>query len=728
MLLVVCGLYVMVVTPFLPAAPDAHPRVLLSLAAVAAAIGLAFWLVPWDRWPRWATLLPVPVSLTLIAAHGWLIGADGYRFGPLFMVVFAWIGNTQPRGSSVAMSPLLVVAYGVPALFGPQHAALAIGGAIYTIPICLLLGETVAWVSYQNRRAVRAEHQTAEFLRAAFDNASIGSVAIDLDGRIIQANRVLEQVLGYGQGELLGLEILDLVHADDQQSCRVHGRRLLSGAATTMRAERRFHRRDGSLIWVDLSASMTVDQAGQPTSMVAQIQDVTERRAYESNLTYQALHDDLTGLPNRVLLLDRVRGALARAGDQPVSVALLYLDLDNFKYVNDSHGHAAGDALLVDIAQRLSSVIREGDTLVRLGGDEFVIFCDEVHDGQVDALSGRIHGALTSGFELAGSRFVATVSIGIVVIPATDASADVLLRDADTALYEAKRRGRARSQLFTPELKARTTSRVQTETDLRGALIRHELQLWYQPEVELATGDTVGAEALLRWDRGAQGIALPGDFIDIAEETGLIVTIGEWAVREACHAAARWLAAGSRLRISVNLSSRQLSSPGLVSSVRDALAASRLPSSLLCLEVTESVLIDDAEAALGVLRELKACGVKLALDDFGTGYSSMSYLRQYPFDALKIDRSFISDLDATTEDTALVTAIVDMAEALGLETVAEGVERADQLEVVTALGCTLAQGFLLDRPMPEDQFARRYAPVRTAGPSTVDVPTRAVLA
>ncbi|MCU1352911.1 MAG: diguanylate cyclase/phosphodiesterase with sensor(s) [Acidimicrobiales bacterium] len=702
---VVCGLFALSVTPFLAVAPQGRPGLLMALGGLSAVFGVAIWFLPWQRWPADSTLFLVPFALAMVSAHGWLIGADGYRFGALFMVVFAWIGNTQRRWCSVAFSPLLIVAYGIPAALGPQHQDLALGGAVYVIPICVLLGESVAWMSERNRRAQESEHLSAEFLRAAFDNASVGSVVVGLDGLIVQANRVLDQMLGYATGELTGVRFITLVHPDDQKHVIDYGRMMQRAPRTGAHAERRLLQRDGHSIWVDMSASVTHDTAGDPTFFVAQIQDVTERRAYESNLTYQALHDDLTALPNRVLLMDRMQLSLQRAGDDPGLVAMLYLDLDNFKYVNDSHGHAAGDALLKDIAQRLTATVGKRDTLVRLGGDEFVVFCDRVaQTSDAVELADRIHAALADGFEIAGGRFVANVSIGIAVTDAADASADLLLRDADTALYEAKRRGRSRSELFSNELRDRTTTRVQTETDLRDALARNELQLWYQPITDLTTRQVVGAEALLRWDRGSDGIVLPGDFIDIAEETGLIVPIGEWVVHQACHAAARWMRSGAALSIAVNLSSRQLSSPGLVDTVREALADSGLPPGQLWLEVTESVLIDDADAALTVLQELKDCGVHLALDDFGTGYSSMSYLRRYPFDSLKIDRTFVSDLADHVPDTALVTAIIDMAEALGLETVAEGVERQNQLDVVSELGCTQAQGYLLARPMPEQQF------------------------
>ncbi len=428
-----------------------------------------------------------------------------------------------------------------------------------------------------------------------------------------------------------------------------------------------------------------------------------DRVRTELERNHQALHDPLTGLPNRVLFADRLTQSLGRLERQPGTIAVMFVDVDHFKVINDSLGHDQGDRLLVMMAERLASAVRPGDTVARFGGDEFVILCEDVL-GEIEAvgIGERISHLASKPLALDGAEYVVTVSTGIALTSAHDAPPADLLRDADSAMYQAKESGRARSALFAEPMRARAVRRLETEVDLRRAIANDELRLHYQPIVSLATGHPVGVEALVRWQHPTDGLVSPSEFIPVAEETGLVVPIGEWVLGEACRQTQAWRQAHARLAdltVSVNLSGRQIAQSDLVDVVANVLGDTGLPPSALVLEITESVLMRDAEYAITVLRALKDLGVRLSVDDFGTGYSSLSYLKKFPVDVLKIDRSFVDGLGTDGEDSAIVRAIINLAESLGLETVGEGTETATQVEALTLLGCDKAQGYLFSRPM-----------------------------
>jgi diguanylate cyclase (GGDEF)-like protein len=419
---------------------------------------------------------------------------------------------------------------------------------------------------------------------------------------------------------------------------------------------------------------------------------------------HQAVHDPLTGLPNRTLFHDRLEHALEIAARRGTRVAVLFLDLDHFKQVNDTHGHAAGDALLVGLARRISGALRGSDTVARFGGDEFAVLLEEVGD-EADAM--RVAEAVAAGFvrpiEAEGQEHFVTASIGVAVSAPGDVP-QTLLRDADAAMYRAKERGRAGAELFDDGLRARVSRRLQVERELRDALARDELRLALQPLVELPSRRICGAEALLRWEHPARGVVAAGDFIRVAEDSGLIVPLGGWVIDAACREAARWRAAGGDLRVAVNLSVRQLAQPGLAAIVADALLRHGLPAWALEFEITESVLIDGAELPRATLMELRDLGVRLMLDDFGTGFASLAYLRRLPLDGLKVDRSFVEGLGRDAEATAIVEAVAGIARGMGLELVGEGVEDPGQLRELERLAAHRAQGFLLGRPMEPDAF------------------------
>ena len=463
--------------------------------------------------------------------------------------------------------------------------------------------------------------------------------------------------------------------------------------------------------------------------------DLSERKAFEHRLAHQATHDPLTGLPNRSLLIERLDRALIRARRHHRRVAVLFLDLDHFKVVNDSLGHSLGDRLLVAISERLALALRPGDTVARFGGDEFVVLCEDVLD-QADAVSvaERVDRAISGRFVVDDTEVFVGVSIGIACPVDVDVDAETLIRDADAAMYRAKDRGRARWELFDHAMRASAVDRLDIETALRRSLERRELRIYYQPIIDLRTGAIDGVEALLRWEHPERGLLNPDEFITVAEETGLIVPIGAWVLDQACRQVQRWQAevpALEPLRLSVNLSGRQLGHSKLVEDVASVLAETGIDPSLVELEITESVLMDDVEMSQETLSRLHALGVKLAVDDFGTGYSSLSYLRRFPVELLKVDKSFVEaltdkpssplaevpgiadaldaastsgDVDGSGDpddgagDIAVVAAIVTLAHSLGLIAVAEGVETAAQLALLRQLGCDRGQGYYMARP------------------------------
>ncbi len=437
--------------------------------------------------------------------------------------------------------------------------------------------------------------------------------------------------------------------------------------------------------------------------------DTVERQLTDDDLRHQALHDPLTGLPNRILFLDRLQHALLRQRRSRSLTAILMLDLDRFKLVNDSLGHKIGDELLAEAAPRLKQVVRSSDTVARFGGDEFGILLEEI-SGEQDAteMAQRIASVFTRPFVLNGSEHFVTTSIGIALAEGGELPDD-LIRDADAAMNRAKERGRARYELFDVGLRGRAMSRLRVENDLRRALDRDELTLDYQPVVSLRDHSIVSVEALIRWEHPVRGRVSPADFIPVAEENGLIEPIGRWVLDHACRQAARWYEArpdAPPISMSVNLSAVQVSNHGLASTVADSLRATGLDPTCLSLEITESVLLEDADGRADVLRALKDIGVRLVLDDFGTGYSSLSYLTRLPLDALKVDRSFVDGLGTEPRDTAVTEAIVAMSHALSLEVVGEGAETELQIAELTRLGCDLVQGFHFSRPVPASEITR----------------------
>jgi len=446
-------------------------------------------------------------------------------------------------------------------------------------------------------------------------------------------------------------------------------------------------------------------------------------RSHQEQLSYQALHDPLTDLPNRSLFSDRLDHALESLARRPSRLAVLFVDVDRFKLINDSMGHAKGDQVLVTMAERLKAAVRPGDTVARFGGDEFVVLCEDIAgEAEAQAIAERLRAAAEQPIVVGGAQFVVTASTGIALASSPSVSADELLRDADAAMYQAKDDGRNQTRVFADSLRAKLLHRLDTEVDLRRAISAGELRVHYQPIVDLGTGEVVEVEALARWEHPERGLVPPGDFIPVAEETGLVVPLGEWVLRESCRQVSQWRArfpdlAVSGLGLSVNFSGRQLSQRDIVDVVDRALSDAGLPASSLTLEITESVLMSDARHAVEVVGALGALGVRFSIDDFGTGYSSLSYLKRFSAQVLKIDRSFVDGLGRDPQDTAIVTATIALARALAMDTIAEGVEDPDQLAYLRRLGCQRAQGYYFSRPVPPDALAVLLA---RSAPRTVE--------
>jgi diguanylate cyclase (GGDEF)-like protein len=460
---------------------------------------------------------------------------------------------------------------------------------------------------------------------------------------------------------------------------------------------------DGRRFPVELTVWAT--RIGRTYGFSAFIHDISERKRLEAELTHQALHDPLTGHANRTLFLDRMAHALSRGERNGDPTTVLFLDLDGFKTVNDSLGHGVGDQLLCAVGERLNDCVRPSDTIARLGGDEFAVLLEETGIDIGTEVAGRITETLSSPFLVEGRQVAARASIGIASGPAGKRTADELLRDADLAMYHAKRLGKARHAVFEASMHTAALERLELEADLARAITSGEMLVHYQPIVRLADGSLTGVEALVRWNRPGRGLVSPQEFIPVAEESDLIVKIGRQVLEDACRQAGAWCSGHrptSPLQLSVNLSARQLVDPGLVADVEGALSRSGFDPTLLVMEITESILMEQSDRAMVSIAALKSLGVRLAIDDFGTGYSSLSYLRRFPVDVLKIDKTFIAALVGGPEDAALPRAIIRLAQTLQLVTVAEGIETADQLARLQELGCDFGQGYLFSRPLPAD--------------------------
>ena len=565
-------------------------------------------------------------------------------------------------------------------------------------------------------RAERALRETNQFATEIIDNAGEGIVVYDRQLRYLLWNRFMEELTGLEAEKVVGHHATELFphlreqHVDDLLYRAMAGETVASPdihyylPGTEKRG------------WVSAVYRPHYDANGNIVGAIGLIRDITERKAAEQQIEYQAYHDALTGLSNRRLFQEHLTLALALAQRRRRNVAVLFLDLDNFKIVNDSLGHTVGDALLKQVATRLKKAVREGDTVARVGGDEFTIVLQDLpHRDDAAIVAEKVLRAVAQPIEVSEHRLYVTTSIGITVFPDDGEDAETLLKNADNAMYRAKAEGRNTFHMSTQELNRSMQERMTLESGLHGAMERNEFEIFYQAQMDARTLKVTGMEALLRWKHPSRGIIPPAEFINVAEERGYIVVIGDWVLRKACEQAVAFHERGyPELRVAVNISPRQFREQTLVPRVEAAVTESGIDPRLLELEITESVAMENVELTLAVLTQLRALGISIAIDDFGTGHSALSYLKRFPIDALKIDRGFVEDLPERVEDAAIVKSVIQLAQGLNLRVVGEGVERKEQLEFLRDNNCTEVQGFFFGLPLRAPDFEKAFIGVSEA--------------
>jgi diguanylate cyclase (GGDEF)-like protein/PAS domain S-box-containing protein len=718
-----------------------HVRLGLVVCGALAALGGALvlsgayqaeqpWVVPLLGF---GVLLPAALRIPWRRLHRHPLGRlTGYALGLLQWVGITAFAATDPRGpvfyaaayaivllyACVGYPARAVAGYGVLCALGFVGLTVTMGvsdvGAIVGLTGTLLVLSVLCVALAATREARDADWRRGDKRALALmDHASDGVVVVDAAGRIHYQSPSMTRIFGYAPDELIGLPSLTLVHPDDVAQTRAWFARVgRSDPGTVARLEIRLCSVDAGWRYVELAGANQLHDRDL-RGLVLNAHDVTERKMLEEQLSHQTFHDPLTGLANRALFRNRVDHAIARGERPGSSIALFLVDLDNFKLVNDGLGHGIGDQLLATVAQRLRYELRPSDTVARLGGDEFAVLVeDDVTELSAAGVAQRLVDAVRPSVAIDGQQVLASASVGVSILkvqgpdrPAAS-GADELLRDADLAMYAAKAGGGNRYAIFDPAMHADLLAEARQRSELDRALAEGQFVVHYQPIVELSSTRLVGVEALVRWNHPERGLVGPGAFIPLAEATGLIVPLGRWVLRQSCLQLARWRAqfpASSDLYMSVNLSARQFQAPGLVGDVAAAIVDAGVPAANVTLELTETLLMRDTAATFEALAALKTLGVKLAVDDFGTGYSALSYLRRFPVDVLKIDKSFVDGVATNHEDTMLARTIVELGRTLNLQTLAEGIESPDQSSQLEALGCMYGQGYLFARPAAPEE-------------------------
>jgi diguanylate cyclase (GGDEF)-like protein/PAS domain S-box-containing protein len=557
----------------------------------------------------------------------------------------------------------------------------------------------------ERKEAEELIRKSEEKFRLTFEKAPIGMAITDLEGRFIKVNQSLCDALGYTEEELLDLTFAHITHGDDLPIHQAREQELLKDDISDFQMENRYFSKDGRVVDTILKVVAVKDSNNQPLHFNNQIVDITERKQMEKQLLQDAFYDTLTKLPNRALFMDRLGQAIKRRKREPNYLfAVLFLDIDRFKVVNDSMGHLLGDKLLIAIARRLETCVRPIDTVARLGGDEFTILLEDItHVEDATDIAERIYMALQTACKIDGHEIFTTASIGIALSADNYQLPEELLRDADISMYQAKEQGKAQYKVFDHSMYTQALKRLQLENDLRRGIERDEFELFYQPIVNLSTGALAGFEALIRWNHPEHQIVSPGEFIPIAEETGLIVPLGTWILRQACYQLRQWKNKFHEdyafVMMSINLSGKQFSDPHLIENIDQVLAEYELPGHHIKLEITESILMDNTEAATYTLKQMRERGIQLSIDDFGTGYSSLSYLHRFPVNTVKIDRSFVNRINPNDDNVEIVRAIITLAHILKMDVIAEGIEDNIQLKHLRSLGCEYGQGYFFAKPL-----------------------------
>ncbi|HEY8203846.1 MAG TPA: EAL domain-containing protein [Pyrinomonadaceae bacterium] len=562
----------------------------------------------------------------------------------------------------------------------------------------------------QAERHIDALRESEQRFRSAFDHAA-GMGLVAPHGRWIQVNKALCDMLGFTEAELLLGTFQRITHPDDLSLLVEQLNKLREGTISSLQLEHRFFHKSGQIRWVLLSVATIKDSQSQAANLIFQMQDISDRKQAEKKLVHDAFHDALTGLPNRMFFMDQLKQSVQRfKRQQHAPFAVLFLDFDRFKIINDSLGHMVGDQLLIAIANKLRASVRPGDTVARLGGDEFTILLDSLKspDDAID-LARRLLSNLSEHFKLPDREVFITASIGVALSTNGYEHPEDVLRDADTAMYQAKSLGRARYEIFSQGMRAKAPDLAEIETDLWRALERDELTLDYQPIVSLRTGRIAGFEALLRWLHPSRGMVSPLEFISVAEETGLIIPMGQWVLNQACRQTREWQKRYPQkppLHISVNLSPKQFMQRDLIDQISLALDSGGLSPASLKVEITEGMVMQNVESTMQMLGQLQALGIAISLDDFGTGYSSLSYLHRFPISTLKIDQSFVSSMSNNQESLEIVRTILGLARNLKMEVIAEGVETLEQAVELTAMDCDYGQGYYFSKALNANNMVR----------------------
>lgn len=571
-------------------------------------------------------------------------------------------------------------------------------------------GEIVCLYRDVTARKLAEEELWQEKERAQITLHSIGDgvITTDIHGVVQYLNPIAEELTGWSLAEAKGKDLAQVFHVvhetDGSETENPVARCLKEGRIVGLANHSVLIHRRNHPFAIEDSAAPVRDRQGNVIGAVLVFHDVSDKRALLRQMTHQAHHDALTGLPNRLLFVDRLRQAIAQARRKNHDAAILFLDLDRFKLINDTLGHAVGDRLLQSVAARLKGLLRESDTVGRQGGDEFILILPEIHSrAEVSTVAQKILALFSTPFPLEGEEVFITPSIGISLYPADGTDIETLIRHADAAMYSAKELGRNNFRFFTPALNETAQSRLETENSLRRALAKNEFVIHYQPVISLLSREIVGVEALVRWQHPRKGLLMPSSFIPVAEDTGLIIPIGEWVLRSACNQVRSWQKSGYPLRVAVNLSARQFRQPQLTETIRAVLLETSLIPESLEVEITESIAAEDLNVTISILRSLKDMGIRISIDDFGTGFSSLSYLRRFPIDTLKIDKSFVADI-LPRRDEEIVTAIINLAQTLKLKVIAEGVETREQLNFLAEKHCDEIQGYFFCRPLPQHEL------------------------
>jgi len=653
----------------------------------------------------WRHLHSTRILLVQVAWHAAAVALVIYLtgWGPVLIGAFAFVAilNIAQHGSHMwrvtAFCSLVAIAVGqigvwqgwVPSFLSVRDAeGIGIMGAFVLVFVIRMAGA-----------AMEQKELADDRFMALVQNSSDTTLVMGQNMVVKYASPSLTTLVGRKPEDLVGHRANEIVHPDERAAVESQIRSRLQARQVTDPVQFRMEHADGSWRYVEAVVS---DLRENPSvaGYVANVRDITERKLAEDLLAHQALHDPLTGLPNRTLILDRAEQMIARARREQEPVAALFIDLDNFKDVNDTFGHKTGDAILREVANRLSSILRASDTVGRLGGDEFVVLIEGSSASLPEAMAERLQSVLRETIPIPGFDGTVTLSASVGIATGDRESAQNLLRDADVALYQAKALGKDGCVTFEPGMHAVVAGRLELEMDLHSALADNQLYLVYQPIMDLTDMTTCGVEALLRWHHPSRRMVMPDEFIPILEESGLILDVGRWVLSEACRQAAAWRAKGFDLTVSVNTSIRQLEADIFIADVRRALTDSGLPAHSLVIELTETAIMRDPESVVHRLRALKQLGVQIAVDDFGTGYSSLAYLQEFPIDALKIDRSFVAALTHSSESSALIHTLVELGRAIGLQTIAEGIEDESQLYKLQQELCDRGQGYLFSRPLP----------------------------